>query len=342
MRAAVMQKGKARNVSLDLVKLIAAFAVICIHYMFSGQWGVQIKAVARFAVPFFFMVSGFYSYNDNSGTLLKKAWNIVKIYLWSFLLYFVYGAVREMAYGNSSGILDYIGTYFKPKTIFDFLLHNTTISAVHLWFLPALTYCYLLYLLVKKAKISDRILFVGAGVLLLVRLFAGELLGALGNPADLDFFPNFLFIGFPFFVFGIATKKYITKCNRLPMGLLWALIAVGVLETVLSTHFFAPQIIYAGSGLIALPIFLIAARCGDKEYSKAVTSLSGLSAYIYVFHVAVGGTMEILVQKLFSLGASPLWINIKPIVVLLLTAVLSLIYQQLLCHLKNAKTKKTA
>ena len=51
-----------RNKSLDAAKAIAAFLVVFIHISFPGMTGRIIKTLARSAVPFFFMVSGFFCY----------------------------------------------------------------------------------------------------------------------------------------------------------------------------------------------------------------------------------------------------------------------------------------
>ena len=51
-----------RNKSLDAGKAMAAFGVVFIHVSFPGQTGQIIKALARSAVPFFFMVSGYFCY----------------------------------------------------------------------------------------------------------------------------------------------------------------------------------------------------------------------------------------------------------------------------------------
>lgn len=51
-----------RNKSLDAVKAIAACLVVCIHVSFPGQAGQLVKVLARCAVPFFFMVSGYFCY----------------------------------------------------------------------------------------------------------------------------------------------------------------------------------------------------------------------------------------------------------------------------------------
>ena len=54
--------GKEKNMTLELIKLFAAYMVVFIHVMFQGEFGVLVDALARFAGPLFFWVSGFFSY----------------------------------------------------------------------------------------------------------------------------------------------------------------------------------------------------------------------------------------------------------------------------------------
>ena len=72
-----------RNKSLDAVKAIAACLVVCIHVSFPGQAGQLVKVLARCAVPFFFMVSGYFCYYQNcnaSKRILSKILHIMKLF----------------------------------------------------------------------------------------------------------------------------------------------------------------------------------------------------------------------------------------------------------------------
>lgn len=51
---------KIRYRSMDCIKGAACIAVVLIHYNFPGYLGIIIKTLSRFAVPFFFGVSGYY------------------------------------------------------------------------------------------------------------------------------------------------------------------------------------------------------------------------------------------------------------------------------------------
>lgn len=61
----MMQK---RNTSIDFLRFICAFLVVCIHAPFPGVIGGCIKAVARIAVPIFFMSTGFFLVESGSAT----------------------------------------------------------------------------------------------------------------------------------------------------------------------------------------------------------------------------------------------------------------------------------
>lgn len=51
---------KQRNQSIDFLKGIAAIFVVFIHVKLGGTFGDYIAAIGAFAVPFFFMVSGYF------------------------------------------------------------------------------------------------------------------------------------------------------------------------------------------------------------------------------------------------------------------------------------------
>ena len=63
---------KRENETLYILKVWATFSVIAIHFGFLGQIGVFYKVLARFAVPLFFMISGFYSFSISEEKLKKR------------------------------------------------------------------------------------------------------------------------------------------------------------------------------------------------------------------------------------------------------------------------------
>lgn len=84
------------NKSINVLKCLAIFAVICIHCkLFNlGAKGGIVVALCRFAVPFFFMVSGYFSFFDNRSKALEKykvrALHLLKLLIVSNVIYFIY------------------------------------------------------------------------------------------------------------------------------------------------------------------------------------------------------------------------------------------------------------
>ena len=120
-----------RNKSLDAVKAIAACLVVCIHVSFPGQAGQLVKVLARCAVPFFFMVSGYFCYyqNCNASKRILSAYHeafcsfsCVLFYLGMFYESLEWGESMDMDKGacehrTSEGIFR-VQQYFAGKSTF--------------------------------------------------------------------------------------------------------------------------------------------------------------------------------------------------------------------------------
>ncbi|CNH65373.1 Serine/alanine racemase [Yersinia intermedia] len=121
-----------RNNTLDLVKLIACGFVICLHvagFPELPSWGQNsIFLLSRWAVPFFFIVSGYYLGAKGSLDVLKKIKKIICIYLFASLLYLSFIFVK-----SRFNIMTVISDGLSPS-VFIFGPY------FHLWFLIALIY----------------------------------------------------------------------------------------------------------------------------------------------------------------------------------------------------------
>lgn len=90
-----------KNYTLFSAKAIACFFIICIHIQFQGNLGSIILDFARFAVPLFFMISGFFTYYTDKEkmdkTLNKRLKSIGILTLISFIriFYFKYNNNKE-------------------------------------------------------------------------------------------------------------------------------------------------------------------------------------------------------------------------------------------------------
>ena len=84
---------------LDCLKLLMAFLVVGIHVgkVAEYQYPNLVEFFTRIAVPFFFGVSGFLSYNSAiSGDLIKSVYKYLRIYCVWVIVYMPFAAVYYM------------------------------------------------------------------------------------------------------------------------------------------------------------------------------------------------------------------------------------------------------
>ncbi|GEC89741.1 serine racemase VanT catalytic subunit [Brevibacillus brevis] len=133
-----MNKGNEKQYGgLDRFRIIAAILVIAIHtspLLSISEWAdfTLTRTIARVAVPFFFMCTGFFflqklgsDYNRNASMLRQFLWKVGKLYLLSILLYLPVNV--------------YAGYFTDGLTLFSAvkdLLFNGTLY--HLWYFPGI------------------------------------------------------------------------------------------------------------------------------------------------------------------------------------------------------------
>ncbi len=215
-RSGIGTKLSERNVTLDVVKLIASYFVVFIHVPFPGELGIIIETVARFAVPVFFIVSGFFGYGNSPDKIKRKMKNIFFLFIFASALYnFLNIALRLLS--ENLSVSEYIAGFFDPEVILKFVLLNCTYSSSRLWFLLALIYVYAFYYLVYKFGFEEKVVFGVSFTGLAVHIFLGEVLLTFGIKVPYEFLRNFLLVGIPFFGIGMFLKKHEEKicenCN---------------------------------------------------------------------------------------------------------------------------------
>ncbi|SES80328.1 Surface polysaccharide O-acyltransferase, integral membrane enzyme [Salinibacillus kushneri] len=167
-----------RNYAIDYFKFFAMFFIVCIHTSpfdgstFLGINGAHISFLidtfARFGVPFFFMVSGYLlgqkllTTNNNKVYFRKYLKKLVKLFLYWYLFYVLYGLAITVLKAVVNGVniktevLSYLTSYFGIEETIRFILYGDGApSSYQLWYLPALIWCVLIvYVFAKLNKLN--------------------------------------------------------------------------------------------------------------------------------------------------------------------------------------------
>lgn len=172
---------------IDCFRLIAAILVVAIHtsplasYWRTGDF-ILTRIIARTAVPFFFMTSGFFlisEYSRNAERLLAFLKKTAVLYGAAMLLYLpvnIYNGYFQK-------------DYLLPNIIKDVIFDGTF---YHLWYLPAsMTGAVIAWLLVKKLRFRKAL--VAAGVLYMIGLFGDSYYGMAEKFYSLNYFYRLIF-----------------------------------------------------------------------------------------------------------------------------------------------------
>lgn len=284
-----------RNHVLDAEKAVAAYMVVFLHLHFPGVTGEIFNAAARFAVPFFFMISGYFCWRKDGRTgerLPGKIRHTFFLCLTSFGFYIVWQWTQHIIDGRSPVL--WFQEMFEKENIRDFLYYNnTTALKWHLWFLPALLYCYLLFFAVEKLRVQ-KLAEILIPILLLCHFYMEEAAIFTGNEYRVMEFRNYLYTGFPFFMAGFwvhrhqeILKKYL-KSKEIYFG-----IALGLVLSAGEYFLLGQMELFVGSVILTFSLFFLGVL---KEKRKAPVFLAEIgvkySFFIYLFHLAVSDAVK--------------------------------------------------
>ena len=327
-----VSKEKSRNMSLDVLKLIASYFVVFIHFTFSGLTGNIVDALSRFAVPVFFMVSGYFAYGNSAEKLVSKLKNIIKIYFWGAAIYFCFYGILKLCDSGIKATIWYGISYFNPAFIFKFIVFNLPRSSEHLWFLSALVYVYGLQYFMVRREVKDRVYLCIGVVLLIIHLLLGVGLSAFGIVIPIFVVRNFLFMGYPLFCIGMLIRKNEDSVHKkITCKRAMALIVIGVIETVVSYFISGKNELFVGSVLVAVALLIISLKTKDMPVNDKIIRWSQTSTGIYIIHIVVGNIMKRMVSTEILLFR-----NLLPVLVCIISTFVVLFYEKIKSKVEKA------
>lgn len=287
---------KNRRLGIDILRIICAFLIICIH---TNNYPGFLIPIMRMAVPVFFMITGYFVINDFSQQIKK----VFILLCEANLLYFAWILFKYFM-GFSSGIS--LSEIFKVENIVYILAFNMNPITSHLWYLGAIIYVYLFVYLIKK-HLKGKWLYCIALFLYIIGLsleYVFPLIFSVSVP--LCVYRNFLFMGIPFFLLGAYFRDYPVKCNSL--FLLLSCIASCALnyceaffwKSNYRSSIFIPEF-YICTPILASSVFLLFLKIENKKDSKELIWLAGfgkyLTTWIYIIHPIVIELIDIIIKQ---------------------------------------------
>lgn len=291
------QKNKSQQLSrydsIDGARLIMALLVAVLHVgMPLGFCSKYLCDIARIAVPFFFMCTGFFIYNSDPLVVRKRIKKSIKK-TFSFLIStsIIYLILELLLWHNPEKVLQELTQYVS----FDTLFFNSVPFMPVGWYLMALIYALVVISVLMKFNNKPNWVNIALIILCLVyTLLTGVYQNFIfkGNVFSLKY--NCCWIAaLPWILIGMyMSYMQITNKMRLSNAVLSLCVVVGIVAC-LAEHYIIKKCtgtnvtgtLYAGTILSALCIFLL--LCQNRAYLRRLAPLGRqYSSNIYFYHVA--------------------------------------------------------
>ncbi len=343
------------NICLDFIKGLACVFVVWMHCEFPGRTGVVVQAISRFCVPFFFMVSGYFSGNMSNtvskvgGRLVinKKVKHIFKLTFWAALFYLVWAIIRNQIWHDNT-----LSISISQAFIWLFFNEPVVVGG-HLWFLFALLYDYILVSFFDGKRVHAKQFLFGAISMTLLYVL-GQLIYILGirfavPPFVRDFVgvplpetvsvPNFLYRnwlieGFAFFMLGRWIKE---KGNNIKIGNTTVVIVfvVSTLLCVIERKVMGRDF---GVNICTLPqvfaLFLYAVKNPERHAGFIQRIGKECSLMVYILHIFV---WQVISKVYDAIGVSDntLALYLLPILVVIMSIILALVFNWIVSKFKK-------
>lgn len=275
----MIEKTNDYNYTFDVLRVILCLLVIILHVPFSGEIGQVIKAYTRSAVPMFFMLSGFVTYQEgNKERFLRSAKKMLVIGFLSVLLYFVWEIFLLLP--NFEMIRRFLYKTVNLKAILVWLVFNETPVGAHLWFLFALAYCHRIGNIFAR-KLTSKTAVIMSFALILINYF----IQLKYYDANIYLTRNWLLIGIPSYLIGIEIKKNYKKID-IVLSRYFSMILLFFVTTLIEYKVLGPKELYLSSFLGGMVLFLFCSVYSNVKIGVC-SYLSKLTIYIYIFQLIV-------------------------------------------------------
>lgn len=303
-----------RNTWIDFIRFIAMISVFFIHCIFPGQFGIYLRAANSFAVPLFFITSGYFCSFNSVEKLRKKVKTLGSIVLISNIFYMIWDVLY--IYLQDDDVENFLYEILSVKKWIIFFVFNESPLRGHLWFLGSLLYCYIILCAIKILKIDKK--FNYTWILLGIGLIVQFILTRIAPDKMLIIVRNWFFDGLPFFFMGYYFQDYKEKFQgKIPsrMPLIFIIVILVFLAEIHTVG--TDRVYYVMTIILSFLLFIMSVEADAKE-PLIVKYLSNIykqyGSVFYIIQVSIIKTYELLFDT-----SNVVYLWVKPLIVMMIT-----------------------
>lgn len=331
---------------MDLCKLIAAVMVILIHISLPDKAGDIANCLARVAVPVFFAISGYFSFNINSEKIKRRALSILKIYAFAVAFYVAWQCLRISLFLDVS-VADYLTRSLTETRIAQWLIIGYNPFAGHLWYLHAILTCYvILWFYVRfseKDGLNYNALYIICVVGMLIHIAFGTNAKAATESFSFLIYRNALFFGLPMFLAGMFIREHGEKIKErfnLNLAKEIGIVVFGIALSLVQRDGLGVEELPVGTLIETIGLMLLVSNHPTvlpQKYDGVFKSFGNVSLAVYIVHMFFVQLINSLSTDVafFAQINSDEWL--KPIAVIVFSLLSGILYDLLLRILKKLK-----
>lgn len=345
MKSSSMKTNHGRNSTIDALRLFAAFLVVFIHSGIHGldgrvgALGTFILVFARLAVPFFFVVSGYFLYSDNykkqTARVCKSINKLINIFILSSILYFIF-------FGWYFGSYSFTANLVTPMSLFNMIIFNHPIYNEALWFILALLGANGIVYLNARFLQKDGLILISSAILYTASLLVSNYSQILHiEPIDVTYYRNFLGEGILFVMIGYMCAKYSSYLSRLNTKMLVKYTVICLLFYILEfytirNHTQSIADIYFSLPFVTFLMTVWAIRYPSLLKNTPIPDLgASVALYIYILHIIFLYSLEVLFSKIGIDGDSHMFAVVRLFSAFILSLALGYLYIKMKALLKS-------
>lgn len=348
---------KSKNTCLYFFEALACCLIVFIHCEFPGDFGIFMNASARFGVPLFFAIAGFYLFKqdmtkeDVRRRLKTRIIRVSILLCFSFFIYFIVGLLSSVFGKEDISIVKYLQSIFSWKRIALLLVCNNPLANTVNWFMLAMLFSYIIIFIFPNLFIKNKFFVYIVSCLsifwmifrIIVNVIHAELFGySLTN----DFlYRSWYANGLIFICFGIVLKRNISLLSTISTRTI-IVILLSSFTIMIIEHFLMVKLLgkgnsyYFGSIGCVLSILVLSTKHPYLFSRLKILKLKGnWTRFVYIFHPAVITLLSFVINWFAIDNVVINWL--KPVIVLLLTFIAALCFNFILENIKKyMETKK--
>ena len=302
-----MNKTNNRDDLVDALRFVFSFFVVVIHVPMLG--GSLLAPIYRCAVPFFYVVTGYYIYNSTNfrHRLRESSKKCLLLFFRYFFVITLFSLIlHKYLHQNVSVSLNdlfYLLCGNGSIKSFDILyIDGMQLGIYVLWFL--LSECYALYFLsLLHGTLMESHIFIGAGIL----FFFCYCIDLFGTP------PRLLYLSVPFLTLGFVIKKYLSSISRYCTGRNFIISALLLAcEFIVYRHYSLKTECFLFIPITLSMVFVYAINYNENKLGEAFNIIinkcailgRNYSLHIYIYHRLVFVIMVLVLgTSIFVVGA---------------------------------------